>query len=81
MAQKKTNVISKVVEWTSRIQKQSDLIVNHNCNLLLIKNLHNQLYGNYITDTEFTSKRLFQSLVLSYIKDNHYDLYEKAILK
>jgi hypothetical protein len=81
MAQKKNNVVSKVVDWTARIQKQADLIVSHNCNLLLIKNLHNQLYGNFVTDTQFTSKRLFQSLVLSYIRDNHFDIYEQAILK
>jgi hypothetical protein len=81
MAQKKNNVITKVVEWTNKIQRQSDLIINHNSRLLLIRNLHNQVHSSLIDDDKMSSKLLFQSLVLSYIKDNYTDIYNQAILR
>jgi len=80
MAQKKTNVIAKVVEWSNKIQSQSNLIINHNSRLILIKSLHNQVHGSLIDDDKMSSKLLYQSLVLSYIKDNYTDCYNKAIL-
>ena len=80
MQQKKIDTISKVVEWSTKIQKQAELIIQSNSRLILIKSLHNQVHSNLIDDNKMNSKLLYQSLVLSYIKDNYTDCYNKAIL-